>query len=238
MRRFLTISIVLMVLSSGGILQSEQLPADATARVPALDSFHKVIARIWHEAWPKKDVAMLRQLLPEVEKGTADVAAAKLPAILHEKQQAWDEGVGKLREAAAEYKSAAGSGDDSRLLNAAEILHARFEGLVRAIRPVLKELDDFHSVLYMLYHHYVPGKELEKVKASAVELKQKMDLLNAATLPGRLKEKEPEFQAARSRLSKSVEAFAAGTASGDEKAIRDALESVHTDYQALEKVLE
>jgi hypothetical protein len=90
----------------------------------------------------------------------------------------------------------------------------------------------------MLYHHYVPGKELEKVKASAVELKQKMNLLNAATLPGRLKEKEPEFQAARSRLSKSVEAFAAGTASGDEKAIRDALESVHTDYQALEKVLE
>ena len=42
-----------------------QRSAEATAEVPALDSFHEVIFKIWHEAWPKKDAALLKQLAPD-----------------------------------------------------------------------------------------------------------------------------------------------------------------------------
>ncbi len=67
--------------------------------------------------------------------------------------------------------------------------------LVRVIRPALKELDEFHAVLYMLYHYYMPGDSLEQMKSSAVALKEKMVVLNKAVLPERLKSKEPAFAA-------------------------------------------
>jgi hypothetical protein len=224
------------MLIATGLSGFAQIPADAVAQVPALDSFHEVIAQIWHEAWPKKDAAMLQKLLPEVEKGIKAVAVAPLPGILREKKAAWEEGVKKLQNAGLEYKAAVAAKDDARLLAAAETLHGRFEGLMRAIRPALKELDDFHGTLYLLYHHYLPKYEIAKIKSSAAELKQKMAALNAAKLPERLKQKEAEFQAARTQLSKSVDSLEAEIKTNQKKTIQAAIETVHSNYQALDKI--
>jgi hypothetical protein len=213
-----------------------QRPAETVTSVPALDSFHEVIFKIWHEAWPKKDTGMLQKLLPDVERGVASVAAAPLPGILRDKKDAWDEGVRKLRSAGADYKAAAAVKDDAKLLAAAEALHSRFEGLMRAIRPALKELDEFHAVLYMLYHHYVPKNDQANIRKSAAELTQKMAALNQAKLPERLIDKDPDFQAARGMLAQSVSALEAGIQASDERTIRDAVEAVHSRYQALEKI--
>ena len=213
-----------------------QRPAETVASVPALDAFHEVIFKIWHEAWPKKDAAMLQKLLPDVEKGIASVAAAPLPGILRDKKDAWDEGVRKLQSAGAEYKAAAAAKDDAKLLAAAEALHSRFEGLMRAIRPALKELDEFHAVLYMLYHHYMPKNDLANIRKSAAELAQKMAALSQAKLPERLIDKDHDFQVARNMLKQSVASLEAGIQSGDAKTIRDAVETVHSRYQALEKI--
>jgi hypothetical protein len=217
---------------------AQQRPADATPRVPALDSFHEVIFKIWHEAWPKKDTAMLRQLLPDVQKGISNVASAQLPGILREKKDAWSEGVEKLQAAGSEYAAAAEAKDDPRLLTAAENLHSRFEGLMRAIRPALKELDEFHGVLYTLYHHYLPGRDAQKIRESAMELKERMAALNSAKLPERLKQKESEFQSARSKLSASVDALAASVQTDSEQKIAIGVNEVHSNYQSLEKIFE
>jgi hypothetical protein len=107
---------------------------------------------------------------------------------------------------------------------------------MRAIRPAMKELDDFHASLYMLYHHYLPKNEMRKVNSSAGELAQKMATLNAAQLPERLKQKEPEFQAARAKLSKSVDVLQLRVRSNSGTGIKEAVEAVHSDYQALEKI--
>jgi hypothetical protein len=227
---------LLLMMSAAGSFGYAQRPAETVASVPALDAFHEVIFKIWHEAWPKKDTAMLQKLLPDVEKGIASVAAAPLPGILRDKKNAWDEGVRKLQSAAADYKAAAAAKDDSKLLAAAEALHSRFEGLMRTIRPALKELDEFHAVLYMLYHHYLPKYDLENIRKSAAELKQKMANLNEAQLPERLSGKDYDFQVARGLLSQSVAALESGIQSSDEKTIKDAVEAVHSNYQALEKI--
>lgn len=213
-----------------------QRPAETIPQVAELDAFHEVIYTIWHEAWPKKDSALLQKLLPDVEKGIASVAAAPLPGILRDKKNVWDEGVRKLQSAGADYKAAAAAGDSSKLLAAAETLHGRFEGLMRSIRPVLKEVDEFHAVLYMLYHHYVPKNDMANIRKSGAELVQKMDALNQAKLPERLVDKEYDFQVARGLLSQSVAALDAGIASGNEQSIKTALAAVHSRYQALEKV--
>jgi hypothetical protein len=240
MRRkgYLSASVLIFTIVLAGLFGYTQNPSDAIARVPALDAFHEVIFKIWHEAWPNKNIAMLRQLLPEVESGIAKVASAQLPGILREKREAWEEGIKKLQTAGSEYKAAAEANDESRLLSAAEVLHSRFEGLMRAIRPALKELDDFHAVLYMLYHQYLPNYDLEKIRLSATELKQKMTALNGARLPERLKDKASEFQAARAKLSASVEALENSVRSDEKKLITDAVETMHSDYQDLNRIFE
>lgn len=235
-RRCLVVGAVGLILGLAVLSVYAQRPAETVASVPALDAFHEVIFIIWHEAWPKKDTAMLQKLLPDVEKGIASVAAAPLPGILRDKKGAWEEGVRKLQNAGAEYRAAAAAKDDSKLLSAAETLHSRYEGLVRAIRPALKELDEFHAVLYMLYHHYLPKNDQESVRKSAAELARKMAVLNQAKLPERLIDKDYDFQVARGMLSQTVAALEAGIQSGDEKTIKEAVDAVHSRYQALEKV--
>lgn len=215
-----------------------QKPADAVSEVPELISFHEVIFKIWHDAWPNKDISMLRQLQPEVEEGISRVAAAALPGILREKRDAWEQGIEQLRISGSAYKAASDADDATRLLDAAEELHHSFETLMRLIRPALAELDDFHSSLYMLYHYYLPEYDIEKIRASADELKQKMQALNAAVLPERLQSRDSEFQEARRKLSQSVEAFHSIVGTGREETIKEAIEELHTAYRNVQQIFD
>jgi hypothetical protein len=236
MKRYLIFATLFFALYASGIFAFAQRPEETVASVPALDTFHEVIYQIWHEAYPKKDAAMLRKLLPDVEKGIANVASAPLPGILRDKTPVWDEGVRKLQSAGADYKAAAIAKDDAKLLNAAEVLHSRFEGLMRAIRPPLKELDEFHAVLYMLYHHILPDFGPGHIQKLAAELQQKMSALNEVQLPERLSDKDRDFKIARGLLSQSVDGLVQAVQSNDKNAVTKAVEAVHTNYQALEKI--
>ena len=229
---------ILCLFGGAGLWSAPQKPADATARVPALDSFHEVIRKIWHEAWPAKDTATLRQMAPEVAKGIDAVSSAQLPGILREKQSAWNEGLKNLQNAGAEYQSAAAAKDDARLLKAAENLHARFEALMRVTMPAVRELDEFHSALYMLYHHYLPENDIKNIRLSAAELKQKMAALNSAELPKNFASREAQFQNARAKLSKSVDDFQSSVGSNDQKLIKEKIETLHSNFEALLKILE
>ena len=242
-KNILRIMILGLLVAAVGSFTLAQAPktdpsTDATAKVPALDAFHEVIYKIWHDAWPNKDAAMLQKLLPEVEKGVAEVAGAKLPGILREKKAVWEENIKKLQAISADYKASAAAADNAKLLAAAEKLHSQYEAMVRVIRPALKEIDDFHSVLYMAYHYYMPEKKFDQLKSSAAEMKVKMTALNAAKLPERLKKIEEAFTAARAKLSKSVDELEAVMPSNNEAKIKQAVELVHTNYEMLNQLFE
>jgi len=115
-----------------------------------------------------------------------------------------DANVGKLGKIVADYREAVSKKDSQKILDAAETLHAQFEALVRTIRPVMKEVDDFHQVLYKLYHYYYPAYDLPKIQSSAIELKARMEEL-ARWSAARLQAKEQEFQARRSDLGQGGE---------------------------------
>jgi len=220
------------------VAQEHDHTPETTTDVPALHSFHTVIYTLWHTAWPDKDTAMLASLLPEIEKGASEVARAELPGILRDKKPSWDQGVATLQEIVAEYATAVREKKGEELFDAAERLHAQFERLIRTIRPALKELDEFHAVLYMLYHHYVPEHNQAAIRTSADSLGVTMERLNNASLPARLKSKERAFVAARSRLSKSVKAFVHAVRKDRQKKIKAALNTMHADYQRVERVFD
>jgi len=212
--------------------------SETSATVPALNDFHTVIFKIWHTAWPNKDYDMLTALLPEIEQGITAVANAELPGILREKKAAWRNGVEKLQVIVKEYKVAIEAKQKQPLLDAAEKLHAQYEALVRVIRTPLKELEDFHAVLYMLYHYYMPQDSLEEVKVSVGQLQEKMAALNKATLPSRFKGKEESFTVARNQLDKTVTELAAMVRSNEFGKIKAAIGVMHTSYKTLAKVFE
>lgn len=218
--------------------QAKEPFTETKAEVPALVRFHTVIYKIWHTAWPDSNYAMLSAALPEIHQHMEDLTAAKLPGILRDKETAWQEALGKLKEIVAEYGSAVEAKDNPRLLDAAEKLHSQYETLVRVVRPAMKELDEFHVVLYTLYHHQMARYDFYAIKTTVADLKKKMKTLNEANLPERLKGKSGEFIQARARLSGSVETLSSTLSTRDEKKIRKAVERVHTDYQTLEKIFE
>lgn len=216
----------------------EAIADETAAQIPILTEFHEVIFKVWHTAWPEKDIAMLSGLLPEIRHFSDSLAKVSLPGILRDKQKVWRQNTVRLQEIVSAYAKATSPVDSQKLLDAAERLHAQYEALVRIIRPVLKEMDAFHQVLYMIYHHYLPGKDQEKLVASVKELKEKMAVLNKATLPDRRKKQEAAFNEARAALAHSVEALDASMVQDNPKEFASRVEAMHTDYQALEKVFE
>jgi hypothetical protein len=215
---------------------SIQINSEIKSEVAELSKFHEVIYPIWHTAWPEKNIAMLVELLPQVEQLSAELIKAKLPGILRDKQSVWDKGIKELTEIVAEYKSAATPADSMKLLNAAEKLHSQYERLVRTIRPALKEIDLFHSELYMLYHYYLPEWNIEKIRTSAVELEARIELLNKAQLPKRLASKKEEFDSARQNLGSSVKELKEVVKSNDKDLISKKIEEMHAKYQELDHI--
>ncbi len=213
-------------------------PAEAKAEVQALTDFHEVIAQIWHTAWPNKDTDMLAKVLPEVEQGAEAVAKATLPAILHEREGKWRENVKRLQEIVVEYRAAASPVDKEKLLAAAERLHMQYEVLVRTIRPALKEIDDFHGSLYLLYHYALPEKDIQRIRLLVEELKTSMDKLSAAVLPARHKEKAAEFEKRRTALAAAVAALHKAVPNGTIETLTPLIEEMHSRYEDLDKVFQ
>jgi hypothetical protein len=218
--------------------QTKEGTTETKAEVPALARFHTVIYKIWHTAWPDSNYAMLSAALPELHRHMEDLTSAKLPGILRDKEAAWQEALGKLRQIIVEYGSAVEAKDNPRLLNAAEKLHSQYEKLVRVVRPAMKELEEFHVVLYTLYHHQMAIYNPDSVKATVVELKKTMEILKGAKIPDRLQRKSSMFITARAQLSTSVDTLSSTVSSKDERRIRAAVNNVHANYQILEKVFD
>ncbi len=208
---------------------------ETESTVPELSAYHDVIYPIWHTAYPEKDYAALRSYAPEVKGGAEKIYAAKLPGILHDRQAKWDQGVAELKTNVDAYLAAAAGTDDAALLAAAETLHSRYEMLVRIIRPVLKEVDAFHKVLYVVYHTCLPDKDFAKIKELSPDLTAKAEAITKASLPKRLETRTGAFQKAAAELHEAAKVLSTAT---PDASIAAAVETLHTKYQALEKVFE
>ncbi|MCK4560550.1 MAG: hypothetical protein KAV45_12270 [Calditrichia bacterium] len=219
--------------------QKQAIKTETSSDMPELWEFHEVIYQIWHEAWPEKNTVMLKDLIPEIEAGFAKLEQASLPGILRDKQEAWTKGIQDMAGIIETYKKTAVADEKEALLKAAEDLHSQFELLVRLIRPVMKEIDRFHQELYMLYHYYMPDYDLQKISASAAELIVRMDPIEKAQLPARLKDKQQVYEQAKIALREALKQLQQTIKDEAQKdQVVKAVEVVHDKYQLLVGVFE
>ncbi len=230
--------ILFLVFGIGAVAAAPAAIQETESTVPELVRFHDIIYPIWHTAYPQKDYAALRSFAPEVKSLAEKIYAAQLPGILRDKEAKWKQGLEELKKTVDNYLAASAGEDDEALLNAAEDLHSKYEMMVRIIRPVLKEVDAFHKVLYIVYHKYLPDKDYESIKAVSEEMVIKAEAVAKASLPKRLESKSGQFTQAASELFEFTKVLAEVAKLGEGPAIEKAVEKVHTSYQNLVKIFE
>jgi hypothetical protein len=224
----------LIVLVSGFAALAQEMESS----VPELEAFHEIIYPIWHTAYPEKDISALKGFVPEINKLAGRIFEANLPGILRDKEAKWQAGLAEFKKSVEAYNAAAKNADDQALLNAAEVLHARYEMLVRTIRPVLKEIDDFHKALYVVFHKSLPDKKFAEIKAASGDLKSKAETVMKATLSKRMEAKSAAFQAASADLLMAATELETACLGDNNAAIESAVLTLHTRYQALEKIFD
>ncbi len=237
MRRPPIVTLILLAALLAAPLLAEN-PAEVKAEVPALAAFHDVIYPLWHEAWPNKDMALMKELLPQAQEGTAAIEKAELPGILRDKQAAWTKGVAALRESLTAYERAAAAGELQALLDAVEQLHARYEALVRTVRPPMKELDAYHQTLYQVFHKLMPAGDVAGLRTAAEEMAIRCQALSAAPMPKRFASRDAAVRPALGELCAKTDALREALKGTDTARINTAVGEVHTQYQAVEKLFE
>ena len=211
---------------------------ELSAAVPELSDLHEVIYPLWHTAYPQKDYAMIKELLPQAQELAAEVYAAQLPGILRDKQADWDSGIANLKTTLQSLKTAADTDDQEAMLKETEAFHSAYEKMVRTIRPVVRELEAFHQELYKLYHYYTPEYDLEQIRAVVPVMQEKLAALKEVSLPSRLADRQADFQAAVQDLEAACLELAEAIKGGDQEEIEAVVERVHSAYQNTEKIFD
>ena len=229
---------MLCLMQLGLSAQSHPMSGEIKSEVPELTAFHEVIFEIWHTAYPAKDGAALRNLVPQINDLAAKVYAASLPGILREKEAKWKDGVAQFKVAVEAYSAAASGKDDKVLLNAAEALHMKYEMLVRTINPVLKEMDAFHQSLYVVYHTYLVDKAYDKIRGASADLVTRAEAITQAAMPKQFAAKADDFKKAAAELLDAAKELDAAGKAHDHAGMETGVEKVHAKYEALQSLFE
>jgi len=217
-------------------VKSEMSEAELDADVPALHDLHGVVYPLWHDAYPDKDYALIKELLPEADSLTQKLDEAELPGILRDIKPDWDLGKENLKSSLQALHLAVEENSQEDMLTQVEAFHSAFEKLIRLIRPVVPELEAFHQEMYKLYHYYMPNYELSNIRLAVTAMKQKLEPLTEVQLPQRLAEKQGQFDAAVQDLGTQLFNLSEVLSQEDKDLIKDAVEKVHTAYQKTEAV--
>jgi hypothetical protein len=229
---------VLTILLPLTIIFSQNKPEayDTESRVAELENFHQVIYPLWHTYYSTKDYPALRNCVSEVNKLAEPIYTSKLPGILRDKKERWEKGVNEFNMAVTDYSVQAKNNDDELLLKSVESLHTKYENLVKIIRPVLKEIEKFHKVLYVIYHTHLPEKNYDKIKQLSNELVVNAKAITEASLPARLADKKNDFNSIAGRLLEATKELQAIADNEDTQKMDKAVELIHSRYQNLEGI--
>ena len=243
MKNITTLVCLLLVLFSTSVLRA-QTPVDSaeiSSTVPELTAFHEIIFPMWHNAYPAKDYDALKDLVPKIKSYVEALNKAELPGILREKETVWKTRLDELNNSARNYYTAAENDDDKALLAAAEELHAGYEKMVRAIRPALTEIDDFHQTLYVIYHKLYPdGKydEIARLEPTLVSKARAIADYPQDNLKSRLGDNAGKYDALARALYNSTIDLGEALKGNDQKKKEEAVVAMHNAYEELNSLFE
>lgn len=94
-----------------------------------------------------------------------------------------------------------------------------------------------HEVVMPLWHEAWPAKDTKQMAELAPAIEKHVAAVSAATLPGILRDKQAAWDAGLTELRASAAAYRAAVDRRDDKALLEAAESLHTNYEKLVRVI-
>jgi len=207
-------------------------------KVEGIREFHEVLFPVWHTYFPEGDFKSIRQAVPEFKRTMGILMKVELPQFYHNVKEDFENKRQDLNLAVEKLESVAQSGDDKMLAKAVEDMHTAFERMARVLAPRIKELEDFHLVLYPLWHQAMPKKDYQGIKEAIPSLQAKMDALMKAQLREKFKGIETQFVEKRDKLNETVSELADVCQKNEDQKIIDKLTQMHEAYRSLDEVFE
>jgi hypothetical protein len=214
-------------------------PSEITSAVPELGKFHEIIYPIWHDAYPAKDYNALKSFVPQIKVSVESINKVKLPGILRDKEDGWKKQLEELNASAQDYYNAVNNNDNAALLSAAERLHSSYEKMNRVVRPALKEVDDYHQILYVIYHKLYPDGKYDEIAKLTVDLVAKAEAVYnypKDKLKQRLGANIAKYDEAAKQLLAATITLKEALNGNDPKKKKEAVENLHKAYLDLDSV--
>jgi hypothetical protein len=105
------------------------------------------------------------------------------------------------------------------------------------ITASVPELSDFHEVIFPMWHTAYPAKDIAALKGYIPRIKSSVAAINHAVLPGILKDREAEWKKQLQELNSAAEGYYSAAEKNDDKALLDAAEKLHYNYEMMNRVI-
>jgi len=234
-KHVIVLIIVAACLSATTVAAKEE---GASMKFPEMGAFHEVIYKIWHEYYPAGDFEAVRAICPKLSESMEALSKAELPEVYQHRSEVFQKRRAALQASVDDLVKMAKEGDDAAMKSGVERLHHAFHGLVRAIHSRPRSLDEFHAVLYLMWHEDYPKKDLDALKKRIPELSARMDRLMAQTLKGPYRVSAEAYDSARDALNKEVRSLVDSLSEGGQDAVWKALNRVHDRYRELDHLFD
>jgi hypothetical protein len=177
--------------------------------------------------------------VPHIKASVESINKAKLPGILRDKEAEWKNRLDELNASVQDYYDAVNKNENEALLSAAERIHTAYERMNRVIRPAIKEIDDYHQILYIIYHKFYPDDKFDEIAKLTDDLTAKAEaILNYPKdkLKQRLGDNIAIYDNTAKQLLNSTLTLKEVLNGSDLEKKKEAVESVHKAYLDLDSV--
>jgi hypothetical protein len=108
---------------------------------------------------------------------------------------------------------------------------------VKEIEAAVPQLENFHDVIYPIWHTAYPEKDYAALKEYAPEVKAQAEEIYSAKLPGILRDKEAKWTEGVKEFKLSVDNYLASSSLDNNENLLSAAEQLHSKYEALVRII-
>ncbi len=105
------------------------------------------------------------------------------------------------------------------------------------VNSEVKELTDYHDVIYQIWHTGWPQKDVKFLVSLTPEVEKGFNKINNVELSGILRDKKSKWDEGLKKFKITVEMYKGAAAKKDSVRILDAAEKLHSQYEALVRVV-
>jgi hypothetical protein len=184
---------------------------------------HDVMAPAWHEAYPEKNVAAIREAIGKFETMIPRVKEYQPAIKLAARQEKFNAAKAKFLDYIVQGKT----GNDSVVLNNMPDMHTNFEMMAHFSMPAeFKEYESFKTVVNLMIDTHLKNGDFAAIGTSLEALQMKDAMLQKAELPEDFKPVEADAKAQIASLGAGAKELSAACAAKDNKKIEETLKKL------------